>query len=51
MSFQTTVELANYSIDPVAALSLEVDEEKVTQWQRPGLGCAGLRTTEEEVNV
>jgi len=30
----------------VAALSLEVDEEKVTQWQRPGLGIVlglGLR--------
>jgi len=38
--------LPTIQIDPVAALSLEVDEEKVTQWQRPGLGIVlglGLR--------
>jgi len=46
MSFQTTVELANYSIDPVAALSLEVDEEKVTMATTRIGNCAGLRTTE-----
>lgn len=44
--FQQRLNLPTSQIDPVAALSLEVDEEKVTPTQRPGLGTVlglGLR--------
>ena len=44
--FQQRLSLPTTQIDPVAALSLEVDEEKITPAQRPGLGTVlglGLR--------
>lgn len=36
--FKQRLNLPTIQIDPVAALSLKVDEEKITQVQRPGLG-------------
>ncbi|AFZ31257.1 type IV pilus assembly protein PilM [Gloeocapsa sp. PCC 7428] len=36
--FQQRVNIPTVQIDPVAALSLEVDEKKITPGQRPGLG-------------
>ena len=44
--FKQRLNLPTIQIDPVAALSLQVDEEKFAQWQRPGLGIVlglGLR--------
>lgn len=44
--FQQRLNVPTTQIDPVAALSLEVDEEKTTPAQRPGLGTVlglGLR--------
>ena len=44
--FQQKLNISTVPIDPVAALSLDVDEEKITPMQRPGLGTAiglGLR--------
>lgn len=44
--FQQRLNVPTSQIDPVAALSLEVDEEKITIAQRPGLGTVlglGLR--------
>lgn len=44
--FQHRLSVPTTQIDPVAALSLEVDEEKITPAQRPGLGIVlglGLR--------
>jgi type IV pilus assembly protein PilM len=44
--FKQRLNLPTMQIDPVAALSLEVDEEKITPAQRPGLGIVlglGLR--------
>ena len=44
--FQQRLNVTTTQIDPVAALSLEVDEEKITTAQRPGLGTVlglGLR--------
>lgn len=44
--FQQKLNIPTAPIDPVAALSLDVDEEKITPMQRPGLGTAiglGLR--------
>ena len=44
--FQQKLNIPTAPIDPVASLSLEVDEEKITPMQRPGLGTAiglGLR--------
>lgn len=44
--FQQRLNIPTAPIDPVAALSLDVDEEKITPMQRPGLGTAiglGLR--------
>ena len=50
--FQQRLNLPTMQIDPVAALSLEVDEEKITPVQRPGLGVVlglGLRETWDNV--
>jgi type IV pilus assembly protein PilM len=44
--FKQRLNVAAFQIDPVEALSLEVDEEKITSAQRPGLGIVlglGLR--------
>ena len=44
--FTQKLGLPTTKVDPIAALSLEVDEEKITQAQRPGLGIViglGLR--------
>lgn len=44
--FQQRLNIPTAPIDPVAALSLDVDQEKITSVQRPGLGTAiglGLR--------
>jgi type IV pilus assembly protein PilM len=44
--FQQRLNIPTAPIDPVAALSLDVDGEKITPMQRPGLGTAiglGLR--------
>ncbi|WP_250122257.1 type IV pilus assembly protein PilM [Chroococcidiopsis sp. CCMEE 29] len=44
--FKQRLNLPTMQIDPVAALSLEVDEDKITPAQRPGLGIVlglGLR--------
>jgi type IV pilus assembly protein PilM len=44
--FQQRLNVPTTQIDPIAALSLEVDEEKITPAQRPGLGTVlglGLR--------
>ncbi len=44
--FNQRLNLPTHQVDPVAALSLEVDEEKITRTQRPGLGVVlglGLR--------
>lgn len=44
--FQQRLNVPTVQIDPIAALSLEVDEEKITPAQRPGLGTVlglGLR--------
>ena len=44
--FNQRLNLPTNQVDPVAALSLEVDEEKITRTQRPGLGVVlglGLR--------
>ncbi|MDV2993934.1 MAG: hypothetical protein N4J56_003588 [Chroococcidiopsis sp. SAG 2025] len=38
--FQQKLNIPTAPIDPVAALSLDVDEEKITPMQRPGLGTA-----------
>jgi type IV pilus assembly protein PilM len=50
--FKQRLNLPTVQIDPVAALSLEVDEEKITPFQRPGLGIVlGLGLREVERNV
>ena len=44
--FKQRLSLPTTQVDPVAALSLEIDEEKITRSQRPGLGIVlglGLR--------
>ena len=44
--FKQRLNLPTTPVDPVAALSLEVDQEKITSMQRPGLGIVlglGLR--------
>lgn len=50
--FTQRLGLPTIQVDPVAALSLEVDEEKITQVQRPGLGIVlGLGLREAWGNV
>lgn len=50
--FTQRLSLPTVQVDPVAALSLEVDEEKITASQRPGLGIVlglGLREVWHDV--
>ncbi len=50
--FTQRLSLPTIQVDPVAALSLEVDEEKITASQRPGLGIVlglGLREVWHDV--
>ena len=50
--FISKLSLPTVAVDPVAALSLEVDEEKITFSQRPGLGVVlGLGLREVLQNV
>ena len=50
--FKQRLNIPTIQIDPVAALSLEVDEDKISPWQRPGLGIVlGLGLREAGGNV